>query len=81
MLVNDIAGIVAAVGPGTSNFTIGDYVLGQSRFSLDAGGLQQFAILDADYVAQVPSGISDDQAATFPINLVASYVALCNSHY
>lgn len=61
-----------------TEFKIGDRIFGQSLISdhLDAGGLQQYAILEQYTSARTPSSISDDEAATFPANIVAAVVAL-----
>jgi NADPH:quinone reductase len=79
MIVNDIAGTVASIGPNVSGFKIGDHVFAQSRLSHDTSGLQQYALLDADVTAHVPSAFSDDQAATLPVNGIAPFVAIFHS--
>jgi NADPH2:quinone reductase len=43
---------------------------------LDGQGSQQYSVLRAGGFAKVPSSISDDQAATIPVNLFAPVVAL-----
>jgi NADPH2:quinone reductase len=42
----------------------------------DTAGLQQYALLSADLSAQVPSNLTDDQAATIPVNALAPFIAL-----
>jgi NADPH2:quinone reductase len=78
VLGNDIVGIVTEVGASVSSRKIGDRILGQP--TLEAGslqtGLQEYAILDVPFTAEVPPEISDDQAATLPTNLVAPLVGL-----
>jgi NADPH2:quinone reductase len=79
MLVNDIAGTVHSLGTDATGFGIDDHVFGQAKLSLDTGGLQQYALLDANVTARVPSSISDDEAATLPVNGIAPFVALFHS--
>ncbi|KAL4861774.1 hypothetical protein BDV12DRAFT_190862 [Aspergillus spectabilis] len=69
ILANDISGVVEKIGPDSNNLSGGP----------DQGGLQQFCILDAPYAAPIPHYISFDQAATFPINAFASFIALFSS--
>ena len=42
----------------------------------DQAGLQQYAILKTDAIAVVPETISDDDAATLPVNIVTIAIAL-----
>jgi NADPH2:quinone reductase len=79
IIVNDIAGTVSSIGANVTGFSIGDHVFGQSRLSMDTGGLQQYALLDAIVTAHVPHNISDDQATTLPVNGIAAFVAMFHS--
>jgi NADPH:quinone reductase len=79
IIANDIAGTVSSLGPNVTGFSIGDHVFGQSKLSIDTGGLQQYALLDADVTAHVPQNISDDQAATLPVNGIAPFIAFFDS--
>ncbi|KAL5339393.1 GroES-like protein [Aspergillus crustosus] len=76
----DISGTVLSLGPNVSesSFTPGDRIFGQTdaRAGPDQGGLQQYAILHSDYAAKIPESLSFDEAATIPVNAVASFVAL-----
>ncbi|KAF7591417.1 hypothetical protein BBP40_001578 [Aspergillus hancockii] len=79
ILANDISGIVEKIGPEVRRFSVGDSIFGQSNIlsgGPDQAGLQQFCILDADFAAPIPSHLSFDQAATFPVNAIASFIAL-----
>jgi NADPH:quinone reductase-like Zn-dependent oxidoreductase len=82
ILANDIGGIVEKIGPDIQRFSVGDRIVGQSNI-LSGGpnqaGLQQFCILDATFAAPIPHHISFDQAATFPVNAIASFIALFSS--
>ena len=85
VVANDVAGVVVAIGPNVARFSAGDRVFGQSGaspyepHSMDTGGLQQYTILDEDVTAKIPSRISYDEAASFPVNLIAPWVAFFHS--
>ncbi|KAF2258430.1 putative alcohol dehydrogenase [Lojkania enalia] len=65
-------------GPGVTRFKVGDFVFSQGN--LEKGslqrGLQQYAVVDEDFTAKVPTGFTDDEAITLPTNIIASLVAL-----
>jgi NADPH2:quinone reductase len=73
ILGSDVVGIVSSLGDGANRFKIGEKVFGQA--SLVPGSafkaLQEYAVLDEDFAARVPEGVSDDEAATLPTNLLA----------
>jgi NADPH:quinone reductase-like Zn-dependent oxidoreductase len=69
----ELAGVVEAVGPGSTRFQVGDRVMGP------VGGLGAYA----DYVAvpeanlvQTPALLSDTQAAAIPVAAVAAWQSL-----
>ena len=78
MLANDVVGEVVDVGAGVSGFKAGDRVMSQANGMAgpDMGALQEYCILEARFTCKVPSSISDDEAATLPINCLAPFVAL-----
>jgi NADPH2:quinone reductase len=43
------------------------------------GGLQEYTIINGLYTAAVPAGITDDEAALYPINAVTSAMSLFSS--
>ncbi|OCK88421.1 uncharacterized protein K441DRAFT_700581 [Cenococcum geophilum 1.58] len=54
-----------------------DHVFSQTGAGfLDRGGLQQYALVDADLAARIPDSLTDDAVATFPTNAMAAFVAL-----
>ncbi|TGO54427.1 hypothetical protein BCON_0107g00140 [Botryotinia convoluta] len=71
-LCNDVAGVIIAKGDNVPGFEFGDHVFGYPRFVIDAQGSQQYALLEVGCFAKVPSNVTDDQAATLPVNLFAS---------
>lgn len=78
---NDIAGVVQKLGPGTDSFNLkpGDHVFGQTNYlkgSSDQAGLQEYCLLDAYTVAQVPANLSDDNGASLVCNIVAPFWAI-----
>lgn len=80
VLGSSIAGIVDKVVPGAEpSFNIGDRVFGTSNLQYptpDQAGLQEYAILQTDSIAHTPKSISDDEAATLPINMATVAIAL-----
>ncbi|RAH77154.1 putative zinc-type alcohol dehydrogenase-like protein [Aspergillus japonicus CBS 114.51] len=91
VLAADVVGVVTQLGPEVTRFQPGDHVVGQAALILphghpstlrlsetnnDTQGLQEYAVLDERYAAQVPSGFTDAQLATLPTNLVTAAVAL-----
>jgi synaptic vesicle membrane protein VAT-1 len=68
----EVAGCVDAVGPGVTRFHEGDRVLALTRF----GGYATHAVAPADYVFQVPYGMSDVEAAALPVNYLTALMAL-----
>ena len=43
---------------------------------MDTAGLQQYALLSADLAAKVPPSLTDDEAASIPVNALAPFIAL-----
>ncbi|KAK5732444.1 hypothetical protein LTR17_010500 [Elasticomyces elasticus] len=82
ILANDIAGLVESVGSNVTKFNKGDRIFGQSSLlgrGPDAAGLQQYCVLEADVSAHIPPSISFEEAATIPVNAIASFVAIFHS--
>ncbi len=61
-LGQDVAGIVASVGPGVESFAVGDHVFGSARASWAT-----LALASADLLQPVPPGVSLTQAAAVPM--------------
>lgn len=80
VLSNDVVGKVVKVGDGVNRFTIGDRVVSQADFEPGTrqNGLQEYAVFHEQFTAKIPDGISDDDAATLPTNIIATLVALFN---
>jgi len=78
VLAMDVVGRVTALGSGVTKYQVGDRVVGHPGFAPNWAqcGLQEYAVLDADYSAKIPEGFSDDDGATLPTNIIAPLVAL-----
>ncbi|MEO0981918.1 MAG: NADPH:quinone oxidoreductase family protein [Pseudomonadota bacterium] len=68
----DLAGEVAAVGEGVSDFKPGDAVAGGARF----GGFAEYALATADGLQPKPEAMSFAEAAAYPAAYLTAYVAL-----
>lgn len=61
----EVAGTVAAIGPGTSRFKEGDAVMAL----VNGGGYAQYCIADEGSTLPIPRGLTVTQAAGFPENV------------
>ena len=68
----DVAGTVAAVGPGVTAFRFGDAVAGSARFGSFAG----FVRVPEGQLRAKPPGLSDIEAAAYQVAYLTAYVAL-----
>ncbi|TIC87709.1 NAD(P)-dependent alcohol dehydrogenase [Nocardioides sp. GY 10113] len=64
VLGSDIAGRVTAVGPGVTDFAVGDEVYGDNLFL--KGGFAEYAVAPVTALALRPDGLSAVDAATIP---------------
>lgn len=73
-----MAGEVVSLGQGVTTYKLGDHIFAQSKIMThtDTAGLQQYALLTASLAAKVPPSLSDDEAATIPVNALAPFIAL-----
>lgn len=73
MLGQDIAGVVAAVGPGVTQFKVGDRVvghaLGMATKRDQDGGFQEYTILQTNVTAILPDNIAFEKACVLPLAL------------
>ena len=75
----DIAGEVASVGPDTSDFGVGDRVVGMIPWYLTRGapgGYAEFVAADADWLVRLPDGLDFVSAATVPLNAQTAHQGL-----
>src|ERR1700682_2705775 len=70
----DVAGEIAAIGPGVSGWTLGERALGDPLNRVDGGltgetvhgALAEYCPLRAHQLARIPDGVSYEQAAALP---------------
>ncbi|KAH7334878.1 GroES-like protein [Rhizoctonia solani] len=73
----DGAGIIHAVGREVTGFQVGDRVLFQGSYDpVDQAAYQEYAIVETDVIAKVPSHVNDDQASTIPTCAITAYYGL-----
>jgi NADPH:quinone reductase-like Zn-dependent oxidoreductase len=80
ILTNDVVGVITELGPGVEGrgLSVGDRIVYQPSFAPGStqNGLQEYALADLGALTKIPEGISDDEAATLPTNIIAPLVAL-----
>ena len=65
----DVAGVIDAIGPGTTtDLAVGDQVMAMVDNQGSHGGYRESIVLSADAVAPIPEGVSLVEAATLPMN-------------
>lgn len=76
VLGSDVVGVVTLLGESATRFKVGDRIFGQASVApgSTSKALQQYAVLEEDFASIVPEGVSEDEAATIPTNLVAGLV-------
>ena len=70
----DVAGEIAAIGPGVTGWRLGDRVLGDPINRVEGGltgetvhgGLAEYCRLRAHQLVRIPDGVSFEQAAALP---------------
>ncbi len=77
ILHGDVAGTVAAVGEGVTEFTEGDAVYAcAGGVGRRQGALAEFMLAEAALVAKAPAGLSPLQAAALPLVAITAWEAL-----
>ncbi|KAI1775076.1 GroES-like protein [Hypoxylon cercidicola] len=67
---SDVAGTVAEVGSGVTNFKTGDRVIGLcAGFDQRSGGFQHYAAVEAKIAAHIPDDLSFTDACVIPLGL------------
>ena len=74
-LGEEAAGEVVAVPPG-SRFVVGDQVTGITEFLAGSGGYADFAYVREGSAIRIPAGMTDEQAAGFPVGFRTAYAGL-----
>ena len=70
----ELCGEVAALGPGTTGFAVGERVIGSSV--LPSGGFAELALMDTDTTFPAPRALDDAQAAAFYIGYQTGWFGL-----
>jgi NADPH:quinone reductase-like Zn-dependent oxidoreductase len=71
----ELAGVVAALGPGVTTLKVGQEVYGRSR----TGAYAQYAVAEETMLASKPQSLSFDEAATVPVGATTAWQALFDS--
>lgn len=70
----DVAGYVAAIGPGVNSFQVGDRVFAYGRKPcVHAGTYAELVTIPAAMVAHTPVGVSEAQAAAVPLAALTAW--------
>lgn len=72
---NELSGVVAALGPGASRFTVGRRVCVRAP-TKTMGAFAEYIALDEAVLSPVPEGVDDLQAATLPLVGLTAWQAL-----
>ncbi|MFP0198855.1 MULTISPECIES: zinc-dependent alcohol dehydrogenase family protein [Pseudomonas] len=73
----DLAGIVAATGPGVTDFLRGDEVFGLAGgAACFQGTLAEYAVVDARLIAHKPTNLSMREAAAIPLTFCSAWEGL-----
>ena len=68
----EYSGVVSEVGEGVTDFTVGDKVMGVSRF----GGYTNYINIKQHYVTALPDGWSFEHGAAYLVQVLTAYYAL-----
>lgn len=75
VLGHDLAGVVVDKGAGATKFNVGDQVFSRAR-DLRIGSFAEFIAVHEDDVAQKPSNLSMEEAASVPLVALAAWQIL-----
>jgi threonine dehydrogenase-like Zn-dependent dehydrogenase len=87
ILGSDVAGEVAAVGPGVTRFQVGDRVLGhavgsdKARDSAAEGAFQAYVVLLAHMASPLPAGLSFEAGCVLPLGLSTAACGLFQTDF
>jgi NADPH:quinone reductase len=73
----DLAGTVAAVGPGAVHFKVGDRVWGSNQGLLGRQGtFAEFACVNEEWLYPTPANVSDEEAAAVALVAITAHIGL-----
>jgi NADPH:quinone reductase-like Zn-dependent oxidoreductase len=75
----DVAGEVAALGPGVTRFAVGDRVFGMPWFPRQAGAYAEYLTCPSRQLAATPDSIDDVQAAGLPLAGLIAWQSLIDT--
>ncbi|MGI9598990.1 MAG: NADP-dependent oxidoreductase, partial [Acidimicrobiales bacterium] len=75
----DVAGTVAATGPGVTRFDVGDRVFGMPRFPRPAEAYAEYVVAGSREIARTPDNVSDVAAAAVPLAGLTAWQALVDT--
>jgi NADPH:quinone reductase-like Zn-dependent oxidoreductase len=75
----DVAGTVAALGPGTTAYAVGDPVFGLPRFPHPAGAYAEYVTAPARQLVPMPSTLDFCRAAALPLAGLTAWQALVDT--
>ncbi len=76
VLGQDVAGVVASVGPGVTTFAVGDEVYGEGSGARGSGSYAEYACVDAACLAPKPARLSWAEAGALPMVALAAWHGL-----
>jgi NADPH:quinone reductase-like Zn-dependent oxidoreductase len=68
----EVAGTIESVGEGVEDHSVGDRVIGGTRFN----GQAELVTIPADQVVPLPENVSFEKGASFPVNYATAYAGL-----
>lgn len=71
----DVSGVVAALGPGVTEFSIGDAVFGMVRFPKEGRAYADYVTAPVSDIAQKPERLSHDEAAAMTLAALTAHQA------
>jgi NADPH:quinone reductase len=79
VLQGDVAGVVAEVGEGVTEFNVGDEVYGcAGGFKGTGGALAEYMLADAQLLAPKPKNLTMAEAAALPLVTITAWESLFN---
>jgi len=72
----EVSGVVEAIGPGVSQFAVGDRVMAWLGGPSLAGGYAELAVAPEDLVVAMPSALTFSQGAAVPLGALTAFRSL-----
>ncbi|UJR83141.1 zinc-binding dehydrogenase [Sandaracinus amylolyticus] len=72
----DVAGVVAAIGPGVTRFAVGDEVFGEAFFAEGLGAFAEYVCVREQAIVAKPASIEFIEAAALPLASVTALQAI-----